>query len=114
MALTAEQIIAANDLGMVKVTVKEWGGDVYLRVMTVGERDSWEREWIGKRETGIENFRAKYLARCLCDEAGNRLFTDDQIDLLAKKSARTISPLFDKALEVNSMSDKDVEELAKN
>jgi len=125
MALTAAelaaQILAADDLGILKVSVKEWpdakGKPMALgiRVMTVGERDAYEREWIGKRETGIENFRTKFLARCLCHpESGERIFTDEQIEKLASKSARVVAKLFDKAMSHNAMSETDVEELAKN
>ena len=125
MALTAAelaaQILAADDLGILKVTVKEWPGSdgtpmtLGIRVMTVGERDAYEREWIGKRETGIDNFRTKFLARCLCHpESGERLFTDEQIASLASKSAKVVSTLFEKAMKHNAMSESDVEELAKN
>ena len=120
MTLTAEelaaQILAAEDLGVLKVTVKEWGNmTLGIRVMTVGERDAYEREWIGKRESGIENFRTKFLARCLCHpESGERLFTDEQIASLAGKSAKVVSTLFEKAMSHNAMSEADVEELAKN
>lgn len=114
MALTADQILAADDLGLLKVTVKEWGGDVFIRVMTVGELDAYQKEWVGKRETGVDNFRAKFLARCLCDEQGQRLFSDEQIEKLASKSAKVVSKLFDKAAAHNAITDKDVEELAKN
>lgn len=125
MALTVEelaaQIMAAEDLGILKVSVKEWADKdgkplaLGIRVMTVGERDAYEREWIGKRETGIDNFRTKFLARCLCHpETGDRLFTDEQIEKLAGKSAKVVSRLFDKAMKHNAMSAEDVEELAKN
>lgn len=125
MALTAAelaaQILAADDLGVLKVKVKEWPDSegkpmtVGIRVMTVGERDAYEREWIGKRETGIDNFRTKFLARCLCHpESGERLFTDAQIDALASKSSRVVSTLFEKAMQHNAMTESDVEELAKN
>lgn len=125
MALTAAelaaQILAADDLGILKVTVKEWPGSdgkpmtLGIRVMTVGERDAYEREWIGKRETGIDNFRTKFLARCLCHpESGERLFTDEQVEKLASKSARVVSTLFERAMKHNAMSESDVEELAKN
>jgi hypothetical protein len=125
MALTAAelaaQIMAADDLGILKVSVGEWPGSdgkpmtLGIRVMTVGERDAYEREWIGKRETGIDNFRTKFLARCLCHpESGERLFTDEQVEKLAGKSARVVSTLFDKAMGHNAMSEADVEELAKN
>jgi hypothetical protein len=43
MTLTAQEILAADDLGLKKVHVKEWGGDIYIRVMSVGERDTYER-----------------------------------------------------------------------
>jgi hypothetical protein len=114
VALTAEQILAADDLGLLKVNVKEWGGEVFIRVMTVGELDAYQREWVGKRETGVENFRTKFLARCLCDQGGQRLFSDEQIEALAAKSAKVVGRLFDKAAAHNAITEKDVEELAKN
>ena len=114
MALTAEQILASDDLGLKKVTVKEWGGDVYIRVMSVGERDSYERMWIGKRETGVENFRTEYLARVLCDDGGKLLFTRDQVASLANKSGAVMGRLFDEALKHNNMTEADVEQLGKD
>jgi hypothetical protein len=114
MALTADQILAADDLGLLKVDVKEWGGEVFIRVMTVGELDAYQKEWVGKKEVGVDNFRTKFLARCLCDDKGQRLFTDEQIEQLASKSAKVVSRLFDKAAAHNAITEKDVEELAKN
>jgi hypothetical protein len=114
MALTAEQILAADDAGLKKVAVPEWGGDVYVRVMSVGERDEYERMWIGKRETGIENFRTQYLARVLCDEKGALLFTRDQVSKLAGKSGAVMSRLFEVAMSHNNMSEEDVETLGKD
>jgi len=117
----AAQILAADDLPVLKVTVREWkGGDgkplvLGVRVMTVEERDSYEKEWVGKKETGIDNFRTKYLARCLCHpESGERLFDEAGVEQLAKKSAAIVSKLFEKALKHNNMTETDVEELAKN
>jgi hypothetical protein len=117
----AKQILDADDLPVLKVTVREWkGGDgkplvLGVRVMTVEERDSYEKEWIGNKERGIDNFRTKYLARCLCHpESGERLFDEAGIEQLAKKSAAIVSKLFEKALKHNNMTETDVEELAKN
>jgi hypothetical protein len=117
----AAQILAADDLPILKVTVREWkGGDgkplvLGVRVMTVEERDSYEKEWIGNKERGIDNFRTKYLARCLCHpESGERLFDEAGIEQLAKKSASIVSKLFEKAMKHNNMTETDVEELAKN
>lgn len=117
----AAQILASDDLSVVKVTVKEWkdaaGKPLVLgiRVMTVEERDSYEKEWIGNKERGIDNFRTKYLARCLCHpESGDRLFDEKGIEALSKKSAAVVSKLFDRAMKHNNMTEADVEELAKN
>lgn len=113
MALTAEQILSADDMGLKKVNVHEWGGDVFIRVMSVGERDAYERKWIGKKETGIDNFRTQYLAGVLCDESGKLLFTRDQIDALAQKSGAVMGRLFDEAMKHNRMTEEDVQELGK-
>lgn len=121
VAELAAQILAADDLSVLKVTVKEWkdadGKPLVLgiRVMTVEERDSYEREWIGNKERGIDNFRTKYLARCLCHpESGERLFDEQGIEALARKSSAVVSKLFERAMKHNAMTEADVEELAKN
>jgi len=113
MALTADQILAADDLGLKQVPVREWNGDVYIRMMSVGERDGYERLWIGKRETGVDNFRTEYLARVLCDEKGDLLFTREQVSALANKSGAVMGRLFDEALKHNNMTEADVEQLGK-
>lgn len=114
MALTAAEILAADDLGLKKIVVPEWGGEVYVRVMSVGERDAYEKLWIGKKDSGVDNFRTEYLARVLCDEKGELLFSRDQIAALARKSGAVCGRIFDAALTHNNMSAKDVEDLAKN
>jgi hypothetical protein len=114
MALSKKMILDADDLNLLKVAVPEWGGDVFVRVMSVGERDAYENDWIVNKSKGVEDFRTKFLARCLCDESGERLFSDAEIPSLAKKSAKVMSRLWQKAMEHNALTEKDVEELAKN
>jgi hypothetical protein len=124
MQLSKDQILEADDLGLLEVQVPEWkpkgwkpeDGEpsLYIRVMSVGERDAYEREWIGKKETGVENFRAKFLQRVLCDKEGKLLFTQDETTLLANKSARVMARLWDKAMKHNALLPEDVEEMAKN
>jgi hypothetical protein len=114
MALTREQILAADDLGLLEVNVPGWGDTVFIRVMTCGERDSYENDWVANKGKGVENFRTKFLSRCLTDAKGQRLFTDADVPLLAAKSAGVLNALFAKAMAHNALSDHDVEELAKN
>jgi hypothetical protein len=113
-ALTKDQILAANDMDLLEIEVPEWNGSVFCRVMSVGERDAYEREWIGKRETGVENFRTKFLQRVLCNKDGELLFSAEEVALLSKKSARVMARLWDKAMKHNHLMADDVEELAKN
>jgi hypothetical protein len=111
--LTADAIFAANDMHLVPVSVKEWGGTVYIRVMSVGEMEAYQREFAEKRE-GMDQWRAKLLVRCLCDKDGKTLFTHDQVEKLGTKSVKVMSRLFDAAMKHNAVTEKDVEELAKN
>jgi hypothetical protein len=113
-ALTKDQILSADDLDLLEIEVPEWGGSVYCRVMSVGERDAYEREWIGKRETGVENFRTKFLQRVLCSKDGQLLFTPDEVSALSKKSARVMARLWERTMKHNHLMADDVEELAKN
>lgn len=112
--LSRDQILEASDTKVEEVDVPDWGGSVCLKVMTVGERDAYENDWVKSKMTGMDNFRTRFLARCLCDKQGNRLFTDKDIELLNKKSAAVMGPLWDKAMSLNKLKDEDVQELAGN
>lgn len=114
MSLTKAQILAADDLGLLEVKVPEWKGSVFIRVMSVGERDAYENDWIRNKDKGVDNFRAKFLQRVLCDDKGALLFSASEMDALAKKSAKVMGRLWQKAMEHNAITDSDVEELAKN
>ena len=114
MGLTKDQILAADDMGMLKLAVPEWGGDVYIRVMSVGERDAYENEWMRKKETGVDDFRTKLIVRCLVDETGTRLFDNGDVARLAQKSAKVMNRIWLAAMEHNNLSDESIEELAKN
>jgi hypothetical protein len=113
-SLSKDQILQANDNSLMKVAVPEWGGDVFIKVMTCGERDAYENEWVRKKETGVDDFRAKFLARCLVDESGQRLFGNGDIEKLAAKSSKVINRLWMAAMEHNNLSDEAIEDTAKN
>lgn len=124
MPLSKEDILGADDLGLLEVRVKEWKpknwkeGDpiptVFIRVMSVGERDAYENEWVLNKSKGVANFRAKFLQKVLCDENGELLFAPEEIESLANKSARVMNRLWQEAMKHNALSESDVEELAKN
>lgn len=107
--LNAEMILAATDIKskVEAVEVPEWGGTVYLRIMTAGERDAHEIEWMVAKEKGggVSDFRTKMLVRCLCDAEGKRLFSDAQIEGLKQKSGEVVDRLWKKSMVVNGLTD---------
>lgn len=110
-----EQIKAASHRKPLKVHVKEWNLDVFVRVLSVGERDAWELGWIDIRNKGMAsfpNFRAFYLARTLCDEHGVRIWQDNELDEIAGLDGAVMGELFDVAQRHNKLTEADVVELA--
>ena len=110
-----EQIKAASVRKPLKVHVKEWNIDLYVRVMSVGERDAWELGWIDIRNKGMAsfpNFRAFYLARTLCDEHGVRIWQDNELEEIGSLDGAVMGELFDIAQKHNKLTEADVVELA--
>ena len=101
--LTRDQIQQAQDLKTETVAVPEWGGDVIVSEMTGFARDGFEQSIAGvdggKRD--LSNLRARLLVRTLVDEAGIRLYADDEIGLLGNKSATVLDRLFAVAQRLN-------------
>jgi hypothetical protein len=118
MLLTREAIFAADDLTKELVNVPEWGGDVYLRTLTAGERERWEETNLTRKgndsKVNLINLQASLVALTAVDEAGVHLFTAADIPALNGKSSVALQRLFSKALELNRVGKQDVEELVKN
>lgn len=116
--LTKEQILNSTDMPIEIVAVPEWDGEVGVRTISAKERDQWEQSLMkgrGKsRQMDMNNIRARLAALCMCDADGNRLFADDDVFALGAKSAAAMERVFIAAARLNGITDKDVEELAKN
>lgn len=112
---TKEDIIKADDLKFEDVPVPEWKRMVRLLTLTGTQRDAFEdQSMIQKgesRKMNLINFRARLLSLVMVDQNNKRLFPDVDVPLLGQKSASVLEPLFDKAREMNGMTDKDVEEM---
>jgi hypothetical protein len=108
MALNKTAILAAGDIKLDKVAVPEWGGDVYLKTISGIDRDQFEE---GYSEQKMKNFRARFLVLTLCDEKGDRLFTDAEVAELAKKSSLVLNRLFEKAWGFNAFTNEAVDDL---
>jgi|CXWL01.1.fsa_nt_gi hypothetical protein len=115
--LSKDQILAVDDITRELVPVPEWGGDVFVGIMSGAARDAWEMECAAAKESKRptpDNFRATLCAHCICDEKGARLFALSDIPALGKKSAVALDRVFEVALRVNKIGAKDREGLEKN
>lgn len=116
--LSKTAILTANDLQTEDVEVPEWGGAVRVRSFTGRERDAFESSMVrgdGRdRRVDLTNMRARLVGLTVIDESGQRLFTDEEVDLLGAKSGAALDRVFAIAQKLNGLSGADVEELSKN
>lgn len=126
--LTRAEILAADDIPRELVEVPEWGGSVYVRGLTAMERSEFENLMLGLENRRIKVgksddmtiqmdmrvLRVRLSALCMVDEKGNRLFGDDEVEALGRKSADALNRIFVVAQRLSGMTSDDVEDAAGN
>lgn len=120
--LSADQILAAEDIGIEAVDVPEWGGTVYVRAMTALQRERYldsMRKVIGEGakatvKTILAFGSAKLVALTVCDQNGNLLFdtSPETVQKLALKSAKAMERVVDVSARLNNL-DEDEEKKKK-
>ncbi len=107
--LDASSILAIDDRQLVALPIPEWKTTVYVRPMSGTERDSFEGEMIGRAGPArMANLRGRMAVRVVCNEKGERLFTDDQAEALGAKSAAALDRIFDVAQKASRIGDAGV------
>ncbi len=115
MMLTKDQILNVDDRKYEKVEVPEWGGFVFVSVMSGWERDKYEMDMFNRSKDGESpNIRGSLCALCIVDTEGSRLFSHGEMGELANKSGRALDRVFDVAQKLNGMGDEKLKELEKN
>jgi hypothetical protein len=109
--LSKAAILSTKDVRVEAFEVKEWGGEVYIRTLSGTERDAFEESFLEDRKRSI---RERFLVLTLCDEGGNRLFTDAEIEDLGKKNSIVLNRIFDKAWSINAFRSEDVDAMGKD
>jgi hypothetical protein len=113
MALTREQIDAATDAKIITVKVPELGGDVCLRLMSVGDRDSYEIKLLEADGKAIPDFRSELLSRTLCNEKGDLLYPGPEgVAAIKARSADVMHRLWHAALKHNALTEEEIKKLA--
>ena len=109
--LTRDRICACDDLKRELVDIPEWGGSVYVRVMTGVERDAVEGLYVKNK---YDNYRAAVAVACACDESGKSIFQSEDVAKLGEKSGTALVRIFDAAMAINKLLSEHVETAAKN
>jgi len=118
MALTREQIMAADDIPKPKeFEVPEWKGSVFLRLLDVGERGEWEAKCFdddGKPKIHTRTFQIETLVCMVCNEQGVPIFKPEDVKVVAKKHPEVVERVAIEALKFNKLDLTSAEESGKN
>jgi hypothetical protein len=93
---------------------------VFVREMTASERDDYELSLLnnttsGQPEKNMKDFRAKFCVRVICDEQGNRILKDRDIEKFSQNfSSSNMKLVFNKAKELNNILDEEIKDTEKN
>lgn len=109
--LDRDSILKATDLKTVDVNVPEWGGVLRLQTMTGLARQEYYRTTAGKDGTP-KNVMESLIVACAVDEDGKQIFTSGDIAELSKKSSIALNRVFEKAAELNGLTQKAVDDIA--
>lgn len=115
MPLRREDIDNATDAKITIVDCPELGGDgkVCIRLMSVGERDSYELKLLEADGKAIPDFRSELLSRTLCDQAGELLYPGPEgVAALKKRSSDVMHKLWAAALRHNALTEEEIKKLA--
>jgi len=98
MSLSRDDFLKHVDKRIGRVDVPEMGGEVCVASLTVAEADQFR----GLGEDGIPA-SLKIAILCVCDEAGTRLFTMADVDVLKAMPVTAIGAIATAALKHNGL-----------
>ena len=93
--LTREEINHAEDHTSTTVEVPEWGGTVRIRTLSGNELESM---YAAASAEGHSRLYGPMLVRCLCNEDGGRLYSDEEMDELMDRHAAVLVRLYEEAV----------------
>lgn len=122
--LNAARILGSMDIELLRIDVPEWSGFVFLGQLTLEQRLQFLNEMqsilaASKEDPVSSNKRHNELQMLLLvwslvDASGGNLFSEGDVESLAKKSPAVIGRLYDHILTFNGFKVEAVEEEAKN
>lgn len=114
--LTAAQINSANDVEVRKVSVTEWGGDVYVRTLNCNEHKALMEQLRGE-DKDEHTHMLLLLTMTLCDEAGVRLYdwkNPEHAEVLAERRVLLLERCYHAAAGLNLLNEDEDELVGKS
>lgn len=116
--LTRDQIIAVQDLETEEVAVPQWGGSVLVRSLTARERGQLLSSIVDQRANGrtvkLAEVQVRTCAMAIVDAQGNRMFGEEDVSKLGRKSSGALQIVFEVAQRLSGLSDEQVVELTED
>lgn len=109
--LKKDDVLQAQDVKTKEVEIPEWGGSVLISSMTAERHAIYEDLAAGK---GKHDALAYYAVNILVNEDGSPMFDSvDEMKALGRKSSKALFRILNAGLELNGVTEKDIEETAK-
>jgi hypothetical protein len=114
--LTRDQILSSDVAPTLElVSVPEWGGEVYVGIMTGAQRDRWEMAVGNTDKTKArDNIRALIVAYTARDESNRMIFSEADVPKLKEMSSVALDRVSKVAIRINHIGTEDVEVEEKN
>lgn len=118
--LTREQILGLQDLEREVIEPPGWPGKVIVQEMTAAQRERfgfWAAEVTKDGQpTGKDawKMRLTLCVMCMVDEKGDRLFKDNEIELIGERSSTAIVAISDVAGKLSRLGPNVVQEAVGN
>lgn len=125
MALTKDQILSLDDIEIKEIEVPQWGETVFIRQLTRGQQDAYHRRLYGNKSLNLKQQGRKQeldgaldifghdswlFVQGVCDEGGNRLFTNADANKLDDRNGEAIGFVAAEIIKFSGM-DADVDQL---
>ncbi len=108
-----QKILASDDLTRQPLHIPEWDTDVYLRVLTLRERQQLARLSRESENNAVE-VSARVCIMCMVDEHGAKVFEDSDVELLLDKNGAIVERITGEILTLNGLNETAVDEAEKN
>jgi hypothetical protein len=114
--LDRDAILNVVDARVQRLEMPEWGGAVYIRVVGSDEYEDFENslQIADGRASNMAAFRARFSALVLCDAAGKRLFSAEDVPRLNRKARVALDRVVEAGMKLNALSEQDVSDLVGN